>query len=235
MHFLIRIDQVIIKIEHHYDYIREACEEFIVEEDLVPDITVSVTEEDINNCAQQQKRVFPDSYLEATCFYQILLYRLVSHGYFLMHSVAVVMDQQAYIFMARSGVGKSTHAKLWEKCFPNQAVILNGDKPLFSFKGDVLMVHGSPWKGKERYGYNASVPVKGIAFIERSENNSIQTADEKYILTKLFQQVALPKEQPDLGIFLNFLSKAVKTVPFYRLSCNMEPEAAVIAYKGMNR
>lgn len=60
--------------------------------------------------------------------------KIIHRGAMLVHSSALVFDGKAYLFSADSGVGKSTHTKMWLKRFGSKAHILNDDKPVVKLK-----------------------------------------------------------------------------------------------------
>jgi serine kinase of HPr protein (carbohydrate metabolism regulator) len=49
---------------------------------------------------------------------------------FLFHGSAIAVDGVGYLFTAKSGTGKSTHARLWRELLGARAVMVNDDKPL---------------------------------------------------------------------------------------------------------
>ncbi len=150
-----------------------------------------------------------------------------------VHSAAIAVDGKAYLFLAKSGVGKSTHIRLWQKAFGARAEVVNGDKPMLSLQGDTLTVHGSPWRGKEGLGAPISRPVSGICFLERGEENRIFPATKKEAVERVFHAVLLPKEPAGVASVMQMLDRILQTVPLYRLQCNMEPDAAFVSFEGM--
>lgn len=104
-------------------------------------------------------------------------------GNLLIHSAVVTVDGKAYAFSGHSGVGKSTQCGLWLKHFGERALILNGDKSFFHRNSNSTQsggnegyvagetragwtVYGTPWKGKENIGINASAPLAGLIFLD---------------------------------------------------------------------
>ncbi len=201
--------------------------------DKDPAFCVSVTEDAILREYTQSEGNFSEELCECTCIHREIVKTLVCYGMFLMHSAVIAVDGVAYVFMAKSGVGKSTHIRLWQAAFGERAVVVNGDKPMFSFSGDMLYVHGSPWRGKEMLGSPISAPVGGICFLERGEENVICPATDRDIVNKIFHQVLVPTDPDDVSLFMNFMNKMTRKIPFYNLKCNMDPDAALVSYEGM--
>ncbi len=235
MEFKIRICGAVIKVVHTHSYIRTLCREYSVDDATPHDFSVSADADAIAAERELTEERFPEGVYESTCLHREIVKGLVRHGVILMHSAAVAVDGRAYIFMAKSGVGKSTHIRLWCEVFGERAVVVNGDKPFFSFENGSFTVHGSPWKGKEGLGEPISVPVAGICFLTRGEVNSIRPAEESEVVGRLFHQVLLPKRADELASFMGILDRVLKTVPFYILQCNMDKEAALVAYGGMEK
>ena len=94
-----------------------------------------------------------DSYIESLEVYRKISDGMIDFGIILMHGAAVAVDGKAYIFLARSGVGKTTHIQNWMKVIP-VTVVVNGDKPLID--AHAKLVYGTPWCGKESYNTNMS-------------------------------------------------------------------------------
>ena len=91
-----------------------------------------------------------------------------------MHASAVVNEGKAYLFLGRSGTGKSTHSRLWLQAIAGTS-LLNDDHPILRVdaQGNVI-TYGSPWSGKTPCYYNASAPVGGIVRIRRAPHNHIR-------------------------------------------------------------
>lgn len=158
---------------------------------------------------------------------------LLYHG-FQLHSSAVVVDGYAYLFSANSGTGKSTHTNLWLKTFSERAFILNDDKPALRLIGDQWYAFGTPWSGKHDISVNTGVPVAGIAMLERGEINEIQRYSGPKAVYDLFVQTNRPKAAEYRIKLLDLLDKLMTQVPIWKLKCNMEPEAAIVAYEAMS-
>jgi hypothetical protein len=149
-----------------------------------------------------------------------------------MHGAVVAVGNKAWLFTAPSGTGKTTHINLWLNNIPGSYVV-NGDKPLIHI-GDECTVYGTPWAGKEGMNRNVGVKLCGIVILNRGLENQIKKVPMTQILPVLIQQSYRPKEKTELEKTLSLLGRLGKKIPMYQLYCNMDPEAAFVAYNVLN-
>lgn len=94
-----------------------------------------------------------------------------SRGSLMLHASVVECGDRAYLFMGKSGTGKSTHSRLWIDNFSG-CTLLNDDCPLVTASGDeAFHACGTPWSGKTPCWRNARYEVGGIARISRASVN----------------------------------------------------------------
>ena len=177
-----------------------------------------------------EDKSFSAGYYELLAVHRKLSHALLDRDILLFHGSALSMDGEGYIFAAPSGTGKSTHARLWRERFGKRVTMVNDDKPFLKITENSVMVYGSPWDGKHRLSNNMSVPLKAIALIERAERNSIEPIDPANAVAALLQQ---SYREEDMDAIFPLVLRLAELVPIYRLRCNMEPEAAEVAYEGM--
>lgn len=186
---------------------------------------------------QRYRKAYPDA-TDSLIEYMVTgsqFYRsLILHNGILLHSSAVVLDGKAYLFSAPSGTGKSTHTSIWLREFPG-AEILNDDKPAIRILEDGIYVYGTPWSGKTDLNLNRKVPLQGIAFLERGETNSISSLDSMKTLENLLNQTVRPGEKESAARLFSLLDQLIRRVPIYKLTCNMEAEAAHVSYEAMSK
>lgn len=224
-------------------YAKEYCREYLAEGE--GDISITVTPEDIEfereTSAREDRqegkpiRHFPDGYLETLAIYRKIAEKLLAFDTLLFHGSVVSVDGQAYLFTAVSGTGKSTHTRLWRQRFGERCVMVNDDKPLLRVTEDGVLACGTPWDGKHRLSNNIMVPLKGLVILERGAHNEIVPISASEAFPVLLQQSHRPSSPADLTRFLCLLDQITKKTGLYRLKCNMDPEAAQVAYDGMQR
>ncbi len=230
-----------VEINSLYDEVHRLCEGY--ECDEVADFVVTIAESDIayerEKSAKEQEIQgeavidYPDSYLETLAVYRKIAEEMVKYNTILFHGSVVAVDGEGYLFTAKSGTGKSTHTRLWRELFGERAVMINDDKPLINVTDKGATVYGTPWNGKHRLGMNACVPLRAICVLERGINNHIERVDKKSVYSMLLQQTYRPKEAGLMIKLLTLVDKLSANVGLYRLGCNMDIEAAKVAYAGM--
>lgn len=176
---------------------------------------------------------FPDPYYEITAVQRKIAERFFEYNTLLFHGSVVALDGKAFLFTAKSGTGKSTHTRFWREVFGSRAVMINDDKPFLKINDDGVIVYGSPWNGKHRIGSNTSAPLKAICILERGTENRISEISAKEALPMLLQQSHRPMQMNMMPHYLDLIDQLSQKVRFYRLSCTMDPQAAVVAYEGM--
>lgn len=157
---------------------------------------------------------------------------LEKYNIFLMHGTVVAVNGLAYMFTAPSGTGKSTHVYKWLKHVPG-AYVVNGDKP-FVIAGEVPMVCGTPWAGKEGWQTNISVPLKAIVLMNRSYNNQIREIPFREAFARLLQQTHKPNDLMKLNSTLHLLNSISSSVKFYHFDFNnFLPDAFEVSYQAL--
>lgn len=160
--------------------------------------------------------------------------QLLEHDGLLLHASAVVMDGWAYLFSAPCGTGKSTHTGLWLREFGDRAYILNDDKPALRREDGAWYAYGTPWSGKYDVSANVRVPVAGICFLHRAQENSIQPFGGPGAVFALLEQTARPPEAVLRERLLELADGLLTQVPVWQMGCNLEQTAARVSYEAMS-
>ena len=180
-------------------------------------------------------RHFSDAYLETLAVYRKIADCLLSCDTLLFHGSVIAVDGEGYLFTAKSGTGKSTHTRLWREYFGERAVMVNDDKPLLHVTDSGVTAYGTPWDGKHRLSTNIAVPLKGICILTRDIKNHIEQAESHAAYPMIVQQTNRSLSSDGMKQTLSLIDRMLNVVPVYRLGCNMDTEAARMAYEGMNR
>lgn len=158
------------------------------------------------------------------------LYLVQKHGMAALHSASILYRDRLWLFSGPSGMGKSTHAKLWKEFF--QTPITNGDLNLLAIENSTPVIHGIPWCGTSGTSSTETYPLGGIILLERSEKNFIEelSPDQKLLLVS--QRLISPswtKQQWKKN--LDIVTQITANCLVCKLHCTKEPEAAEIMKK----
>lgn len=159
---------------------------------------------------------------------------LLKHNGMMLHSSCVEKDGFAYLFSARSGTGKSTHTHLWLKNLEGTRII-NDDKPALVYDDGNWYACGTPFSGKTDENLDVKIPVRAITFLHRSETNSVKRISPVQAVSLLIEQTIKPADRTLAESMLEKVDILLREVPVFSLGCNMEDEAAIIAYNEIER
>lgn len=233
--FQIMLANRVIRIHPHFSYVQKQCEAYLTAETCPFDLEVEIPMERIREEQEAAERYYSLPYCESICVYREIALGLLRFQTMVLHGAVISCEGRGIAFLAKSGVGKSTHIGLWKQLLGEKVQIINGDKPLISWqeKEGVCMAYGTPWCGKEGWGCNASVPLGAICFLVRGKTNAIRPMTEGEVIQRLFHQMLMPPDEELLGRTMDLAEKLLVNIPFYELRCTMEMEAAQVAYDGL--
>ena len=171
-------------------------------------------------------------YMESgTHFYAKLLY----FDGMMLHASAVAYGGRAYLFSGPCGVGKSTHSRMWQSCFGEEAQVFNDDKPALRFLNGSWYAYGTPWCGKDGININMKVPLAGVCFLEQGRENVISLLDPSEAIPLVLQQTLRHFKTSDKAYrMLENLHNLLEHIPMYRFLNQPTAEAARLAYKTMH-
>ena len=237
-----KIADKIIEIDSLYARVHEYCKDYLVS-GQAHDFSVKTTPEDIVYERERNARTAElegrrkynssDEYLEELAVYRKIAEKMPDYDTFLFHGSCVAVDNEAYLFAAVSGTGKSTHARLWREYLGERAVMVNDDKPLIRVNDSGVTVFGTPYNGKHRLGKNIAVPLKAVCILERAKENHIHRITFADAYPLLLQQCYRPSDSAALAATLRLIDRMSENTAFWRLGCNMDISAAELAYHTM--
>lgn len=226
--FVIRLADLNIRINRQDDYLLDFFKDYIVDDNNI-DFEVNISEDDIDYERHVLDDVVPiDSQCLKLAIYRKISEQLPKYNGFLFHGSALYFDKYATILAGKSGIGKSTHAKLLRQ--NHKAIMINDDKPLIRFINDIPYVYGTPYNGKHHLSQNISKPLKNILFINQDTNNSIVEIDSEESFKRMFAQVYRPTNPITLDLTVKLINKLNKFTNNYILNCDISVQASDISY-----
>ena len=240
--FSIKSAGAVFQVRSLFESTRDYCRAYLTEE--AADCIIEICREDLDfeqRAAREEAelegfryRNFPDPYLERTAIQRKAAEFLFSRDVLVFHGSVVAVDGQGYLFTAKSGTGKSTHTRFWRQVFGDRAVMVNDDKPFLRFTEEGVLVCGSPWSGKHGLDTNITVPLKAVCILERGPENRIRPIDARDALFMLLQQSNRPLDKTLMPKYLELVDRLAAGTRFWRMECNLDPEAARVAHEAMS-
>lgn len=222
----ISVGDVTFKIHAHHKDILNRCKDYMTQNE--PDCDISINEDEIIDLKRKIFSIYnyllSDSEAENIAVRNRVSESIIDYNGFQIHGAAIAVDNQCYIFTADSGIGKTTHIKLWLKHLKN-AFVVNGDHPIIRTEPN-LLVYGSPWCGKEKMNKNVAVPLKAIIIMERDSRNEITEIGLNEAVIDLLRQVHKSSNPIKVKKTLELLSSLDRRVKFYKFRFNNFSEDA---------
>lgn len=123
------------------------------------------------------------SYLASYCSDHLLSYNRC-----IVHAAAFRNRERAWIIAAAPGVGKSTQIRTLRELYPDTFSVICGDRPVLELAEDgTVMVHPSPWNGKEFWGGAGAAPLAGIICLRRGDEDSTAKLNVKHAVMPVYR------------------------------------------------
>lgn len=162
----------------------------------------------------------------------MLIYTICTaqHNTLLVHSSVVENSGKAYMFLGKSGQGKSTHSDMWVK-YIEGSTLINDDNPVIRIADDgTPIVYGSPWSGKRPIYKNVQYPIGGFAAIEQEKENCIKREEIPVAFGILLSSMSTMKFDKDIHMKIcGTISKILSRIPVHTLYCRADKEAAQVS------
>ena len=132
-----------------------------------------------------------------------------------LHASAICLNDEAILFAASSGTGKSTHASYWQKAIEGVSII-NDDKPLIYKEDNQFMVSGSPWSGKDSINQNVQYPLKAIVFLDRGTSNTVFSLTVNEALKRFMKDAMRPGDERLMQNALDLIDALIHEAQYVR-------------------
>lgn len=157
------------------------------------------------------------------------------HDAISLHASAVACDGKAYLFMGRSGTGKSTHSVLWLKHVPG-CELLNDDNPTVRLidGGSRAMAFGTPWSGKTPCYKQLAMPVGGMVRLNQAPANRFHRCDGVEAFMAIFPgcSVIAGDERLRNGLY-DTLARLSEVATVGTLECLPDADAALLCHAAL--
>lgn len=151
-------------------------------------------------------------------------------GILLVHASVIKHKDRGYLFLGKSGTGKSTHSSLWLEHVKG-CELLNDDNPVIRIYGESAVVYGSPWSGKTPCYKNDSAQIGAFVQIKQEQENHIwRNLPLQAFAILLPSMSAMKWDKHIYGSICDSVGRLIEKVPLYTLGCRPDQEAAEVCY-----
>ena len=143
-----------------------------------------------------------------------------------MHASVVMRGGRGFLFLGKSGTGKSTHSQLWLDHIPGTE-LLNDDNPVLRIEDGEVRVYGSPWSGKTPCYKAQDAPVGAIVRLRQAPQNHIERLGAVHAYSSVMASCSGFRAIRSLADAQHeTLSEIAQRVPCYQLECLPDEAAA---------
>ncbi len=143
-----------------------------------------------------------------------------------IHSSTVRYQGRAYMFLGKSGTGKSTHSQAWLRNFPD-VELMNDDNPIIRLDDNGATAYGSPWSGKTPCYKQTCAPIGALVGLVQAKHNRIEKLDCVKGFVHLFSSVStLICHSKAYDSILNTTLRLAERVPVYEFENLPNDDAA---------
>ena len=171
----------------------------------------------------------------------MVLYALATAGLgtALFHAACICYKGRGYLFLGKSGTGKSTHARLWLK-YIEGTELFNDDNPvvrLFEKDGRKFAVaYGSPWSGKTPCYKNVKFELGGFVLLSQAPFNKISPLKGVSAYAAILPGISGMRWDKKIADGLHLTQNGLASnVPIWPLECLPDEEAAKLCCKSVVR
>lgn len=148
----------------------------------------------------------------------------------LVHASVIKNGGKGYLFLGKSGTGKSTHSNLWLEYIADSE-LLNDDNPVVRVSDVGATVYGSPWSGKTPCYKNDSAEIGAFVQIKQeSENRIVRELPLQAFAILLPSMSTMKWDKRVYGSICDSIGRLIEKVPLYALGCRPDREAAEVCY-----
>lgn len=156
------------------------------------------------------------------------------HQTVLTHSSCVMYKDKGYIFLGKSGTGKSTHSRMWLSALEG-VELMNDDHPVVRINDEgQAIVYGSPWSGKTHCYKNLQAPLGGVIRITRAPYNKASRLAPVQAYGSLMTSCSGITWERALGDGRDrTIQGIIRTVPSWVMECLPDEDAALVCSKSV--
>ena len=153
----------------------------------------------------------------------------------MVHASVIAHDGGAYMFLGRSGTGKSTHSSLWLKHI-DDTYLLNDDNPVIRVEDGKVNIYGSPWSGKTPCYKNEVLPLKASVRLSQAPHNVINRLSALQAYASLLPACSCMRwDRKSTDALHKTVEKVVSIIGGWHLECLPDADAAHVCHSAVKK
>ena len=150
--------------------------------------------------------------------------RMIARSAMTLHCAYMRYKDEAILFSAPSGMGKTTQATLWEKHRGSR--VINGDKALLREIEGRWTACGWPVCGSSGVCHDEDTPIRAIVMLSQGKTDTIRRLSPFQAFTQIYTQVTVNSWNRDAQQrAMDLIERLASQVPVYHLSCTISEDA----------
>jgi len=151
----------------------------------------------------------------------------------MVHASVIGYDGGAYMFLGRSGTGKSTHSRQWLENIDG-TTLLNDDNPVVRVIGDDVYIYGTPWSGKTPCYKNESLALKAVVRLSQAPHNMIRQLPPLRSYASLMPACSCMRwDRKSTDALHKTVEKVISKVAGWHLECLPDADAAYTCHSAV--
>lgn len=155
----------------------------------------------------------------------LIFYLFIYQKVLTFHGVLIEERGRGFLVCAESGVGKTTHARLWRDS--KNALIINGDRATCFESNGSWYGFGTPWCGTSGENINRTVKLQAVVILDRGEQNEV-TKETGMSLLNFAVYPSWHREMTEE--MLSLLDRFLEKLPILRLQCTKDVRSVDTLY-----
>lgn len=172
-----------------------------------------------------------DAYILKNILMMLYAFASADRNTLLMHASVIEREGIGYLFLGKSGTGKSTHSRLWLNHIADTS-LLNDDNPIVRIIDNEVFVFGSPWSGKTHCYRNLQCKLGGFVFLKQAPHNKISRIPLVLSFGKVLSSSSAMKwENKYHDAVCDTASKVAELSRIFSLECLPDEAAAQLCFQ----
>ncbi len=151
----------------------------------------------------------------------------------LLHSSFIRWQEEALVFTAPSGTGKSTQAELWR--VHRGAQVLNGDRSVLLPGEKGFQALGLPFSGSSGICHRASLPLRAVVVLSQGPENTVQPLTGTAAFSRIWEGCSFHTwNRAEVAATAAAVAALIGQVPVLHLTCTPDEQAVAALENALN-